>query len=423
MVPVQFIEQLIKLGTLLDAEKPEKAIHFKNLKTYEKYMVGTWQDWYPICESLSINDHIALFKALVLAEKHAQIGGADSGSSGVWVYRKLDKRLTYSESLKIALWTIQNSNNSYLPFGNIPDRIFFEDNTEKFQRESKQSLVAQIRLERSLIKTALLKHEAQIKDEKLQQKRIRAKAHQERQNGRIAYIGIDCATKNSRIGLALGELSGKKLIITKCCKASDRTPACQTVFDWLCGYERAILAFDAPLGWAYPLGQSLANHKAGELMGANSDVLFRRITDIDIKNRLGKRPLEVGANLISRTSVSALELLQRIRERTGRKIPLAWEPFETEAFRAIEVYPAATRIAYGAKDKGGSLKGLEEHLDTSSISLETLMSTDAVDAIVCALAAADFFRKKAVPPSRKTHEVFVEGWIWAPNRDVSVDSP
>jgi hypothetical protein len=48
------------------------------------------------------------------------------------------------------------------------------------------------------------------------------------------------------------------------------------------------------------------------------------LTDDDIAARLGKRPLEVGANLISRTSVAAVDLLGKIRSMTGEPIPLAW---------------------------------------------------------------------------------------------------
>jgi hypothetical protein len=77
--------------------------------------------------------------------------------------------------------------------------------------------------------------------------------------------------------------------------------------------------------------------------------MFRRMTDDEIHRRLRKRPLEVGANLIARTAHSALKLLGEIRERTGLAIPLAWAPVEALPYRAIEVYPAATRSSGAAQ--------------------------------------------------------------------------
>ena len=122
------------------------------------------------------------------------------------------------------------------------------------------------------------------------------------------------------------------------------------------------------------------------------------MTDVEIKQRLGKQPLEVGANLIARTAVAALMLLDEIRRSTWRPIPLAWAPKETERWRAIEVYPAATRIAHGAPDIGGSLEGLDELLDCSAVLPALAQSEDTVDAAVCALAAADFLSEGSPTP-------------------------
>ena len=58
-------------------------------------------------------------------------------------------------------------------------------------------------------------------------------------------------------------------------------------------------------------------------MGSSAHALFRRQTDDDIHTRFRKRPLEVGANFISRTAVAALKLLQKLRTSTSMAIPLA----------------------------------------------------------------------------------------------------
>ncbi|OPY18448.1 MAG: hypothetical protein A4E74_00581 [Syntrophus sp. PtaB.Bin075] len=229
----------------------------------------------------------------------------------------------------------------------------------------------------------------------------------------IALLGIDCATNPKKTGLALGELLGDVVRILRCTTGTrDETPAIIAA-NWLNDYDEALIALDAPLGWPQKMGGVLSDHRAGLPIQVEANQLFRRATDMEIKERLNKQPLEVGANLIARTAVAALEMLDQIRCITKRPIPLAWAPEETEHWRAIEVYPAATRIAHGAPDVGGSLEGLTNLLDCSAVLPALMQSKDVADAAVCALAAADFIRGHATAPSNlKT--ALVEGWIWAP---------
>jgi len=237
----------------------------------------------------------------------------------------------------------------------------------------------------------------------------------------IALLGIDCSTDPRKTGLALGELRGDVVHISQCATGSkDKLPA-KIACEWLRGRDEVLIALDAPLGWPRSLGACLANHRAGSLIQADdTNDLFRRATDKAINDRLKKRPLEVGANLIARTAVAALKLLDEIRHSTGRPIPLAWAPEEKESWRAIEVYPAATRIGHRAPDKGGSLDGLKKLLDCSSVPPELMKSEHAVDAAVCALAAGDFLRTptdeilKIAPPDHQRETAKIEGWIWAP---------
>ena len=60
---------------------------------------------------------------------------------------------------------------------------------------------------------------------------------------------------------------------------------------WLLDYEEALIALDAPLGWPQALGANLVTHRAGVPLRAEANQLFRRATDDEIKNRLGKRSL------------------------------------------------------------------------------------------------------------------------------------
>lgn len=229
----------------------------------------------------------------------------------------------------------------------------------------------------------------------------------------VALLGVDCSTDPHKTGLALGELHGETVSISRCSICSKERPPAALAREWLHECESVLIALDAPLGWPRALGAALQGHVAGAALGKEPHELFRRATDDEIKFRLGKRPLDVGADRIARTAAAALRLLDCLRRETGRPIPLAWTPDEDATWRAIEVYPAATRIAHGAADQGGSLAGLDDLLDCSAVEPSVLAREDAVDACVCVLAAADFLRGRAVsPPNLET--ALLEGWIWVP---------
>lgn len=90
---------------------------------------------------------------------------------------------------------------------------------------------------------------------------------------------------------------------------------------------------------------------------------------------------------------------------------MAWSPTDLNTIAAIEVHPAATRLAHGSPGKGGSMDGLEHLLDLSDLRGRLPASADAIDALVCVLAAADFIRGKAQPPV-DLETTRQEGWIW-----------
>jgi len=246
-------------------------------------------------------------------------------------------------------------------------------------------------------------------------------ARERRENGggdpqrMTVLLGIDCATQPRKTGLALGELNDGRVCILRCATASNSRPPALVAEEWLQGCDEVLIALDAPLGWPHALGEELSIHQAGMPLAERADRLFARETDRAIAERLGKRPLEVGANLIARTAVAALALLEQLGQMTERTIPLAWSPRDRGPWSAIEVYPAATRIAHEAPDHGGSLEGLEALLDCSGVSLAVLACADAADACVCALAAADFLLERAVPPT-DLEVARREGWIWASAR-------
>lgn len=173
-----------------------------------------------------------------------------------------------------------------------------------------------------------------------------------------------------------------------------------------------LLALDAPLGWPAALGVTLASHRAGEPPEHAPDRLFHRRTDDWVRTRLGKRPLEVGADLIVRTAHAAPALLEGLRARLGEPVPLLWEPARLERLGAIETYPAATRRACWPAD----LADPEQlaRWTGSAPSRLAAVSADERDAVICTIAGADFLAGRAQSPTavdRETAEK--EGWIWA----------
>lgn len=228
-------------------------------------------------------------------------------------------------------------------------------------------------------------------------------------------IGIDCSAVRGRTGLALTRgVEGRLEILETTLDSHAQSPV-DVVSKWLLNTSSAILAFDAPLGWPTSLGDELSAHRAGMPMHRDPDTLFRRETDRAIHHRLKKRSLDVGADRIARTAHAALALLGAIRAKAGRSIPLAWTHEGLAEPHAIEVYPAATRIAHGVSRDGR----VDEIVPMVSLSDLDDRSVHERDAVLCAIAGWDFLCGRAVGPLLVQESVARrEGWIWAARGDV-----
>lgn len=234
-------------------------------------------------------------------------------------------------------------------------------------------------------------------------------------------IGVDCATNPARVGLALGVVEGDCVAIEAVRIGTRAAPPVDVVAEWVTRARGSVLlALDAPLGWPAPLGDALADHRAGDALDASAHALFRRATDRDVKARLGKQPLDVGADRIARTARAALGLLEGLRQRLDLPIPLVWGP-EIEGVGAVEVYPAATLRACGVDASGykrpdGSaarvrvVSELRAHADVPDLPV-LIESDDAIDAAICVLAGADVVRGRARGPTDRSLAER-EGWIW-----------
>jgi predicted RNase H-like nuclease len=159
-------------------------------------------------------------------------------------------------------------------------------------------------------------------------------------------IGIDCACQAKDVGLARAQWHAGHTTVTEVLCGKDVRSIPALVEEWMDGADRCLLALDAPLGWPQAMGHELDRHQAGNAIPVAPNTMFRRTTDIDIKSRFGKTPLDVGADRIARTAHWALSLLAEIRRMTGMPISLAWSPQGIRSPEAIEVYPAGALIAH-----------------------------------------------------------------------------
>jgi predicted RNase H-like nuclease len=234
----------------------------------------------------------------------------------------------------------------------------------------------------------------------------------------MLIIGIDCAVQSENTGLALSEWNGREILIKEARQGKKNENIAETASRWIENTEKTLLALDAPLGWPEDLAPSLIRHQAGQRVDLTGNHFFRRETDNFVKEKLGKQPLDVGADRIARTALKALQILEEIRNKIQLNIPLAWSPdFRENA--AVEVYPAAwllsEKIAHqGYKKNPGIRKAIVDQIKrTARIPdpLPLLESDDVLDAVICTLCAVDFLRGKCFSP-RNSSIARTEGWIW-----------
>ncbi len=238
-----------------------------------------------------------------------------------------------------------------------------------------------------------------------------------------AIIGIDCSAQWKKVGLALATSSASGLRVEKVAVGGNKKDPLAIAAAWARECTRPLVfALDAPLGWPDRMARELACHRAGVELNTTANRLFRRATDDFIHERLKKRPLDVGADRIARTAHAALRLLGGLRDALDEAIPMAWDP-TFQGICAIEVYPAATLKAHGIQvppKKNATTAEIHTHLvrelgTRMQILVECeswLDQRDAIDAMICALAAYDFLTGQAMPPDDQ-ERAEKEGWIWA----------
>ena len=237
----------------------------------------------------------------------------------------------------------------------------------------------------------------------------------------VALIGLDCATQPKHVGLAVARLDGGRVTVTEARVARSHGDLAATLAAWL-AEAPAVWALDAPLGWPAEMAR-LAGHRAGAALGVEANVFFRRETDRFVQRRLGKTPLDVGADRIARTALAALATLDAVRQAVP--VALGWTPGAVAGRQAVEVYPAATLKSLGIDARGYKrpeatdrraeiLDALTQTtgLAVSGAARAAAVATDHVlDAVLCCVAAADYARGDVWAPE-DADLARREGWIW-----------
>lgn len=235
-------------------------------------------------------------------------------------------------------------------------------------------------------------------------------------------VGLDAASDRRRFGWAVAEHSGSGArLLAQGLLGKPGTPWPAPLRDALSDPGGALLAVDAPLGWPWRMGATIAAHRAGEPVAVAKNDLFRRVTDDVVRTVLRKQPLEVGADLIARAAMEALAVLLALRGLCGKPLPLAWSP--TDARDAvIEVYPGATLTAHGvARSKykdpttAGARDAMIEAFEPRLAGLRECMAepSDIFDACLCVVCALDFLEGRCIAPDAAQRAAAeTEGWIW-----------
>lgn len=236
----------------------------------------------------------------------------------------------------------------------------------------------------------------------------------------MLLVGLDAAVEPKNFGFAIGVANGASIELRAFGTLQTAAGVGTHLVPALRRAKRALIAIDAPLGWPTELGDRLASHRAGGVLEANPNDLFRRETDRVVAARVGKHSLDVGADRIARTAWKALEVLNQLRVTLSDPIPLAWGADFSGRYAAVEVYPAATLKAWAVNAAG--YKKPEAVAPRAALGaafadrapwLPALAKekVDVFDAGLCVIAASDFLAGETLKPTN-LERAAREGWIW-----------
>jgi hypothetical protein len=185
-IPQHIIDTLLVLGRMPDVDTDRLSEKFEVLRQYEFLNRLHWQDWRPVCDSLDVDSHIALLKALTLAECYGGWGNGGSVSAGIWVYHSLEEKVPYQAACDLARWVIDHNDNEYLPFGGPRKRSLFLKRESSALSNKNGSLMLELNVEENAIKQRNDQHHItqneKAKAGRIQRKKQSSEQHQVRKN-------------------------------------------------------------------------------------------------------------------------------------------------------------------------------------------------------------------------------------------------
>jgi predicted nuclease with RNAse H fold len=132
---------------------------------------------------------------------------------------------------------------------------------------------------------------------------------------------------------------------------------------------------DTPFSWPVRFRKALSDHgiDGGWPADYRSSGYQLRTTDVFVK-KIACRPLSVSTNLLGITAMRCARLLQEIGEQRGKRLSLTGED------HIVEIYPAASLIAWGGAAAGFNHKGYKNGTGAkearAQLVLSLLMETD-----------------------------------------------
>lgn len=95
----------------------------------------------------------------------------------------------------------------------------------------------------------------------------------------MRLIGIDCATDDSKVGVAAGTIESGGPLVHDVRLCTREKSAAITICDWIRWTDVPILlAIDAPLDWPAAMEPTLSTHSAGQEITVAPNTMFRRAT-------------------------------------------------------------------------------------------------------------------------------------------------
>ncbi len=247
-----------------------------------------------------------------------------------------------------------------------------------------------------------------------------------------------------RPGLGVAALETAALHVAAHVAPRDHQELIATVSAWIHGETPTVLCVDSPLGWPERMAEMLAVHVAGAGIDISADHLFRRVTDIDVRRRVGKTPLDVGADRIARTALATLNAMAAVRERVGRigrtiSMPTVCEDprHHPGTVALLESYPAGWFASERIVTRGYRpleatdrrrvlLEQVEQRLRDDGVELtygaevdrdRFTRRADDLDALICTLNGVDYLLGRCPSPGADQRETARrEGWIWCKDR-------